>query len=81
MIPRALVLAWNALGLALLATIVAVAFLSTPSPLRVFANEPANTIVAAFPYVWLPAFLVQGALFGHLLVFRWAVRAGRGRAA
>lgn len=63
------------LGCALLATIVTVAFLSAPTPLRVFMNEPANTIVTTFPYVWLPAFLVQAALFGHVLVFRWLARA------
>ncbi|MBM4384751.1 MAG: hypothetical protein FJ091_15470 [Deltaproteobacteria bacterium] len=73
--PRALVAAWNVLGCALLATIVTVAFLSAPTPLRVFMNEPANTIVTTFPYVWLPAFLVQAALFGHVLVFRWLARA------
>jgi hypothetical protein len=27
-----------------------------------------------FPYVWLPTFLVQAALFGHLLVFRALAR-------
>jgi hypothetical protein len=24
--------------------------------------------------VWLPAFLVQAALFGHVLVWRWLAR-------
>lgn len=72
--PRALVAAWNALGCALLATIVTVAFLSMPTPLRVFTNEPASTIVATLPYVWLPAFLVQAAWFGHLLVWRRLAR-------
>ncbi len=72
--PRWLMLAWNWLGLALLFVIVTIAALSTPTPLRVFMNEPANTLVAQFPFVWLPAFLVQAALFGHLLVFRWLAR-------
>jgi hypothetical protein len=75
--PRALILAWNLLGLALLGIIVTVAFLSAPTPLRVFMNEPANTVVAEFPYVWLPTFLVQAALFGHVLVFRWLARERR----
>jgi hypothetical protein len=75
--PRALIAGWNLLGCALLANIVTVAFLSAPTPLRAFANEPANTIVTQLPYVWLPAFLVQAALFGHLLVWRWLARAGR----
>jgi hypothetical protein len=33
-------------------------------------NDPANLLPSTFPYVWLPTFLVQAALFGHLLVFR-----------
>ncbi len=72
--PRILIAAWNALGCALLAAIVTIAFLSAPTPLRVFMNEPTSTLVATFPYVWLPAFLVQAALFGHVLVWRWLSR-------
>jgi len=65
-----LVAAWNIVGLALLANIVTVAMLSTPAPFRYFMNDPANLLPSTFPYVWLPTFLVQAALFGHLLVFR-----------
>ncbi|MDB5857028.1 MAG: hypothetical protein JWQ76_717 [Ramlibacter sp.] len=73
--PRWLVLAWNLLGLVLLANVVTIAVLSTPVPFRQFMNEPANLLPSTFPYVWLPMFLVQAALFGHLLVFR-AIRRG-----
>jgi hypothetical protein len=69
--PRWLILLWNCVGLALLLNIVVIAILSMPTPLRRFHNEPANSFIAYFPYIWLPAFLVQVALFGHLLVFRW----------
>lgn len=69
--PRWLIFVWNCIGAALLLNIVVVAILSMPTALRRFYNEPANTFVAYFPYIWLPAFLVQVALFGHLLVFRW----------
>jgi hypothetical protein len=65
-----LVIAWNIIGLALLVNIVAIAVLSTPAPIRYFMNDPANRLPSMFPYVWLPTFLVQAALFGHLLVFR-----------
>jgi hypothetical protein len=65
-----LVLAWNLMGLALLANIVSIAVLSTPAPFRQFMNEPANRLPSLYPWVWLPTFLVQAALFGHLLVFR-----------
>jgi hypothetical protein len=67
--PR-LTLAWNILGLALLANIVIVAVLAMPTPFQVFTSGPPNTLPGTFPWVWLPAFLVQAALFGHLLVFR-----------
>lgn len=61
---------WNALGLLLLANVVTIATLSTPTPLRAFANEPANTFVAEWPWCWLPGFGVPAALFGHVLAFR-----------
>src|SRR5262249_18081204 len=69
--PRWAILVFNLVGLALLINIVTIAILSSPTPLRKFFNEPANTFVTYFPFVWLPAFLVQAAWFGHLLVFRW----------
>jgi len=69
--PRWTIWLFNLIGLALLINIVTVAILSAPTPLRQFFNEPANTFVAYWPFVWLPAFLVQAAWFGHLLVFRW----------
>ena len=62
--------AWNVLGSVLVATIVTIAWLSAPTPLRVFHNEPANVWIARFPFVWLPTVLVAAALAGHVLVFR-----------
>jgi hypothetical protein len=67
---RGVVLAWNILGLALLANIVAIAILSTPVPFRRFLDGPPNLLPSVLPYVWLPSFLVQLALAGHVLVFR-----------
>ena len=63
--------AWNVFGLVLLANIVIIAVLSMPTEFQVFMIEPANTFVAYVPYVWLPTVLVQAALLGHLLMFRW----------
>lgn len=68
---------WNLLSLGLLLNIVVIAILSMPLPVRLFFNEPANTIVTTWPFVWLPVFLVQAALFGHLLIFRRLLRAHR----
>jgi hypothetical protein len=78
-VPRAIVLAWNVLGFALLVNIVGIAILSTPVPFRLFGEEPANLLPSTFPYVWLPSFLVQVALGSHLVVFRqlWLQREGR----
>lgn len=68
--PRWAVLGFNLIGLALLVTIVGIAIASMPTPFRRFHTEPASGFVASWPFVWLPAFLVQAAWFGHLLVFR-----------
>ena len=76
---RGLVLAWNVLGVLLLANIIAVALLSAPTPFRVFMNEPANTFITHVPWIWLPAVMVLAAVMGHALVFRWLVRVERER--
>jgi hypothetical protein len=68
--PKWVVLAWNVLGLALLINIITIAVLSTPVPFRRFLEGPPNLLPSRFPYVWLPTFLVQMALAGHVLVFR-----------
>jgi hypothetical protein len=60
-------IAWNIFGLLLLINIVTIALLSMPTPFRVFHNEPANTIVTHFPYVFLPTFLVPLAYLLHFI--------------
>jgi hypothetical protein len=62
---RTALIIWNFIGLALLLNIVTIAVLSLPSPFQYFMNEPANTIVAHFPIVLLPAFLVPLAYTLH----------------
>jgi hypothetical protein len=66
---RSLVVWWNALGLALLANVVTVAVLSTPT-FRYFGDEQLNTWVTFVPFVWLPAVMVLAAFAGHLVIFR-----------
>jgi hypothetical protein len=65
---------WNILGLALLTNIVTIAILSAPTPFRFFMNEPANTIVAAWPFIWLPGFVVPMAFLLHVFSLKqlWA---------
>jgi hypothetical protein len=70
--PDWLLAGWNFMGLALLVNVVSVAALSMPTPLQRF--QPTNTFVAEWPYVWLPLFVVQSALFGHVALWRLIAR-------
>jgi hypothetical protein len=79
----AIVRAWNVAGTLLLANILVIALLSTPTPLRVFENEPANDWITHAPWVWLPAVFVLAAIVGHIVVYRrlrHEARAGDGAA-
>lgn len=66
-LPRWVALVWNVVGIATVLIIVTIATLSLPSPIRQFMNEPANTFIAYFPYIWLPGFLVPMALLMHVV--------------
>lgn len=63
-------ISWNIAGLVILANIVVIAILSTPLPFRQFMNEPANTVIFYFPFVWLPGFLVPVAYTLHFFSLR-----------
>jgi hypothetical protein len=75
--PRITALLWNFAGLLLVTNIFMTAFLSTPSPMRQFFNEPANTIIAYFPFIWLPAFIVPFVYFMHILSIKQIVKFGK----
>ncbi len=80
--PHWLLVTWNALGSLLLAAIVVIAVASLPQ-FHAFGHEASrvNTWVAYFPFVWLPAGLVSGALLGHVILWRRLLSHGmRGRA-
>mgnify|MGYP000433105538 CR=1 FL=1 len=62
--------AWNYLGIGLLINVVAHGLLSAPTPFQVFDTSPANTFIASWPYVWLPALLVPTAFFLHIISIR-----------
>ncbi len=62
---RKVAIIWNIAGMALLLNILVVAILSFPTKFRYFMNEPANTLVAEFPVILLPAFLVMIAYTMH----------------
>lgn len=67
---------WNISGITLLLNIFMLAVLSTPSPFRVFLNEPANVFVAQFPYIWIPGFIVPFALAIHLFSIKQLIMKG-----
>ncbi len=66
---RTLLHVWNYMGLALLAAIVVVAVISTPT-FAAFGPTRLNTWIAYFPFVLLITVMVPAALLGHLLVLR-----------
>ena len=61
---------WNFFGLFLLTTIVTMAIGSAPVPFRFLMFEPANTVIARFPFIWLPGFVVPFAYLLHFLSLR-----------
>jgi hypothetical protein len=69
--PRAAVWAFNLIASALLVNVATIAVLSSPLPIRHYMNEPAVLLAFHFPYAWIIPVCVGGALFGHLLIFRW----------
>ena len=78
--PSWVVPVYNVVGLLLLINIVSIAVLSMPTPLRVFYNEPANTLIVKFPFIYLPGFLVPLAYTLHIFSLRqWMM--GRRKAA
>ncbi len=78
-VSKSLAIAWNIICLGLLLNIVVTAILSMPTPLRVFMNEPANTIVARFPVVWLPGLLVPLAYGLHFISLRQLLISDKGQ--
>lgn len=83
---RAPVWLFGLIGSATLAAVTAIAVLSSPLPIRRYMNEPPVLLAFHFPYGWIVPLCVGGALFGHLLIFRWLARStdplaqpGRGR--
>ena len=68
--PSWAVLVYNIAGLLLLLNVTVIAVLSMPTPLRAFHNEPANTLVGQFPFIYLPGFLVPLAYTLHIFSIR-----------
>lgn len=63
---KSLLIAYNVVGILLLANIVSIAVLSLPTPFQRLAFEQPNQAVLFFPYIWLPTIIVPIVLFAHL---------------
>jgi hypothetical protein len=57
---------WNLLGIADLVLAVTTGFLTSPSPLQVFAFDAPNRLISQYPLVMVPVFLVPIAILLHL---------------
>jgi len=77
--PASVVLLYNIGGLLLLLNVVVIAVLSMPTPLRVFHNEPANTLVVQFPFIFLPGLLVPMAYTLHIFSLKQWMMGRRAR--
>lgn len=61
-----LVYAWNLFGIADLIIAVTTGFLTSPSPLQLFALHAPNELISAFPLVLVPVYLVPASVLLHL---------------
>jgi len=67
---RTIATAYNIIGIGLLLNVLIVAFLSMPTPLRYFMNEPTVEKVGQFPMIYLPSVLVVLAYSFHIFSLR-----------
>jgi hypothetical protein len=72
--PPIIAIIFNVIGFLLLLNILAVALLSMPVPFRYFMNEPSNSIVAEFPFIFIPGILVPIAYTLHIFSLRQLLR-------
>ena len=63
-------LAWNIVGLALLANIALRALLTAPGPLNFVHAEIPNIAIGTFPFTYIPGFFAPLALVLHVLAIR-----------
>ena len=76
--PRWVAVGYHLLGMGLLVNVLVLSFLSMPTPMRVFFNEPANTLITQFPFVFLPGMLVPLAFSLHIISLRQMALLGHG---
>jgi hypothetical protein len=75
LLPRT-VLRWNLFGIADLVVALATGVLTSPSPLQRFAFDHPNRLIATFPLILIPTFLVPLAILLHIVSLTQLRRAG-----
>jgi hypothetical protein len=68
--PARVAVWWNWAGIVILLNVVVHAQLSAPTPWRIFETDPPTTVIADWPYIWLPDFLVPLAWLLHAVSLR-----------
>lgn len=63
-------LAWNWIGILMLANVAARGVLTAPGPLHLLTTEVPNVAIGTFPYTYIPGFMVPLALVLHVLSIR-----------
>ena len=66
-VSKRFLLVWNWTGIIFLTVIVLVALLSAPLPIQQLAFDQPNIAVQAFPFVFLPAYIVPIVYVSHIL--------------
>lgn len=74
-------IAWNAVGLSVLANTVGTVATSTPGPLHLNWPGAPLTAITSWPIIWLPAFLMPLAVFLHVVSLRQNIDRARGAVA
>lgn len=72
--PRQVMVAFNLMGLALLAIIVTTATLAVPTPFQLIGLDQPNLAILKFPNTLLPGILVPAVLTAHLLGLKKLLR-------
>ena len=76
-LPRAFMLVWNFICLALVLNVVIHGLLSAPSRFQQLAFDQPNVAIMYFPFAWLPACIVPIVIFSHLVCIRQLLNSGR----
>lgn len=69
-ISNQMALAWNVIGIAMLANVALRGVLTTAGPLHIIATEVPNVAIVTFPFTYIPGLMVPLALVLHVLSIR-----------